>query len=527
MTAAVFVPVLHTDFSPLDDRAMIPMNPEVTTPSWDNLAGFWAAPSFRIYMPLTLSIWHVIATFSHYGDKLWDGSYSVGPAAFKYVSVATHALAAAAAAWSLSAITRTRWPAVLGAMVFALHPAQVESVAWTTGLKDELCGLFSLLAVGLYVCHTRRNPASPWGDGRWWGAFACALLAMASKSAGLVLPAMLLAADWATRRCSLAKRLVSVLPAVLPAVASAMIIVATQGDSQASDVRLWQRPLVAADTYAFYLRKVVWPGAMAIDYGRRPSDIIASGAIWWTWLFSAAAVAGVLLTRSRFWVLAAALFVIPVLPVSGLAVFDMQQYSTVTDHYLYQPLFGIGLAVALLATWRPAVGGAVAAATCGLALMTHRECTAWQDIDRLYARILRANPRSWMARNTIADDAADRGDIFTARRLTNEAIAVNPDHGNTLDLISRLDVLEGKYRDAATHARSASQRVETQRLALARRLTVLGLRLNDRDVSESGLRLWQQIEPKNQYVAGMIVAIERSKREEKRAATTRSANLGK
>ena len=523
VTAAVFIPVLHGQFSPLDDVAMISVNPAVTTPTWENFVGFWSAPAFRIYMPLTLSVWQGIAALFHVGGPMSDGTYEVTPMAFKAVSILAHAAAAASAAWTLSAITRTRWPAVLGAMAFALHPTQVESVAWTTGLKDVLCGLFAILSIGLYARHARRNPLSPWRDGWWWATLLCVLLSMASKSTGAVLPAVLLAVDWAVRRCTVARRVVSVAPLMLPAFASVLIIVGSQGDSRGSAVPVWQRPLVAADAYAFYLRKVVWPLPLSIDYGRRPSVVVAGGSLWWTWVAPAVALVGVLLTRSRTWVLVAVMFVVPVLPVSGLATFDMQQYSTVADHYLYQSLLAVGLAVALLAAWRPAIAGIVMAVVCAFAVLSYRECAVWQSVEGLYAGVLRANPQSWMARNLLGTLAAERGDLFFARRMAEESYATRRDDGVTLDLISETATLAGDFRRAADYGIKATDKLQIKRLTTARRLTMLGLRLKDRDVTEKGLRFWLEAEPTNAYVVNMIAAIERSKREDRRAAaTTRS-----
>lgn len=507
LTAAVFIPVFHTGFSPLDDYVMLVQNDDVVKPSWAAFVRSWTEPSFRIYMPLTLSIWQAIAALTLQGTY-GEADFSLPVTGYKIASIATHGLAAAAAAWALSVITRTRWPAIMGALVFALHPFQVESVAWTTGLKDEICGLFSILAIGFFARHVIRDPDQAYADGWWWAAMMAALLAMLCKPTAMVTPLMFFAVDLALRRVPFVKRFLSTAPLLMPAIACGLVAVAVQGTSPVPSVPVYLRPLLAADTYAFYLAKTVWPVQMAVDYGRRPTVVLESGAIWWTWLLPAACFVAVLWTRSPLLLLAAALFVVPVLPVSGLTIFDMQQYSTVTDHYAYQALFGVGLAVTLLLMQKPRWPAAVVGlAVCVLAVQTHRTATGWQDIIGFYRKIERVNTKSWLARDLLGVHALNQGDFVTAERLIRQTLADNPKSGGTLDNLSRLELLRGRYRESFDAGFQATQYLVVSRLDLARRLTLLGTKLNDPAASEKGLRYWLRIEPDNRYVIDMLQSV--------------------
>ena len=98
-------------------------------------------PQFNIYAPLTYTTWYVI------GLATYVPGQALPPIGFKLASWSAHAFAAAAAWWAIWGLVRHRPAAVVGALVVALHPLQVESVAWTTGLKDVLCGAFSFLAI--------------------------------------------------------------------------------------------------------------------------------------------------------------------------------------------------------------------------------------------------------------------------------------------------------------------------------------------------------------------------------------------
>src|SRR5205823_5661753 len=108
-------------------------------------------------------------------------------------------------------------------------------------------------------------------------------------------------------------------------------------------VPFWGRPIVAGDTIAFYLYKLVWPLRLGVDYGRTPRETLASG---WEYLTSSVplAIAIVLWMKRRkipFLVAGAIVFMLGMLPVSGLVRFDFQIYSTVADHYLYLPMLGV------------------------------------------------------------------------------------------------------------------------------------------------------------------------------------------
>jgi hypothetical protein len=508
---AVFMPVLRTRFAALDDIIMIVDNEKVTRFTWDHFWSHWSEPSFRIYMPLALSTWSLITWLTH-GGTAGGADFTIGPFWFKVVSVGTHVLAAVAATWLIAIVTRTRWPAVMGGLLFALHPLQVESVAWTTGLKDEYCGLFTLLALGCYAQFTRRDPPTPFNDRWWWMTFVAAVLAVLSKPTAMVLPVLLLAVDWTMRRTDVVRRFTSLALFLIPAGAIAVVILVAQGPTGVQSVAVPLRPLVAADSYAFYLAKLFWPADLSIDYGRRPTVILNQGVIWWTWLLPAVVLVGVLVTRSRYWVLAAVLFVVPVLPVSGITVFDMQQYSTVADHYMYQPLAGAGLALALLVRrWPRAIGAAMVALVL-LAAQTYRTSTQWGDYLGMLHRMVRANSNSWMIHDQLGTISIDLGDLAGARSHIEQSLQNNPKDVVALDNQSSLQLLLGDYRQAADTARSAAESKGMLRFSIGRRLTLLGAKLKDIEATEKGLEYWLKAEPTNSYVQNMLANVRRAKR---------------
>src|SRR5207247_9827769 len=100
------------------------------------------------------------------------------------------------------------------------------------------------------------------------------------------------------------------------------------------DSPLWARPLVALDALAFTLGKLIVPLNLAVDYGRHPGSLLASGQLWWTWLAPAVlTVAVVSVRRQAPWAAAAAaVFAAGLVPVLGPARFGSSAYSDAAAH---------------------------------------------------------------------------------------------------------------------------------------------------------------------------------------------------
>ena len=178
------------------------------------------------------------------------------------------------------------WAACGGALLFAIHPIQVEPVAWATGFKDVLFGLLSLVAVWHYLRYvdarmqpgTGRPSRARLHYGLATGAFVLALLA---KPTAVVLPLIVwLLAAWGWRR-SWREQIAGLSVWVIIAVAWGLLTRWVQpGTSLAFEPPLWARPLIAGDAVLFYLYKLVLPLRFGPDYGRTPQVVLEHG-----WLF--------------------------------------------------------------------------------------------------------------------------------------------------------------------------------------------------------------------------------------------------
>jgi Flp pilus assembly protein TadD len=199
-------------------------------------------------------------------------------------------------------------------------------------------------------------------------------------------------------------------------------------------VPLWQRPIVAFDAIAFYIGKILWPIGLCVDYGRVPWKIFDTGQAYWTWI-APVAIAGLLLTwgrNQRMLLAGAAVFVVGLLPVLGLVGFDFQGISTVADHYLYVPMFGVALMFAWLLAL-PVVSRhrlcAIGVVGLALALLAYRSFTltwTWQDSDTLLHHVLAVNPTSGTANESLCDLAMAAGDPQQAIAYAKASISGNP-----------------------------------------------------------------------------------------------------
>lgn len=436
--------ILRNEFVNWDDPHTISGNFRITPATLAGLAACWREPQGHLWVPITYSVWWVVSALT----PVAAGSQSPLPAfGFHLVSLLAHVVASLAVLSLLTRLVRDGRAALLGALIFAAHPVQVEAVAWASGLKDVLYGMFLLLGLRAYVAAADRRGASRW---IWWTlATLGALAAMLSKPTAMVAPVLALAVDRAATARPWRKCVAFCAPWLLMAIPIGYIAARAQHPSLPTlDQSVAGRLIVAGDALCFYLRKLVVPLPLGVDYGRRPAVIAGDAwrALSWAVPVGVAVVFGLALRRRprrrRELGAAGVLFVVPLLPVLGFVPFDFQQYSTVANHYLYLPMAGVALAVASIAAefraraiWREATtgrrplflaAGASAALVGALVLLSARQARTWQDTQSLFRQALVANPTSWAAYDNLAALKIDDEDYTSALALAGQAAQYGP-----------------------------------------------------------------------------------------------------
>ena len=487
LTLGVFSPARYYDFA-WDDKLNITENPHFYQVRPDTALSFWREPYGGLYIPLTYTVWGALAGIAERPATDPSGA-RFNPQPFHTVNIVLHLFNVLIVFAILKLLVNSDWAACGGALLFAWHPVQVEPVAWASGMKDVLSGFLSLVAVWQYLAYAKarfhsqpeEDPdrisltlPSPTGRGlertadggsnrgawRYWLAFVAFGLALLSKPAAVVVPAMNLILDWWVIKRPLRQSALALIPWVLIAAPVIVVTKWAQPDIELGFIPpLWARFLVAADALAFYLGKLALPLRLGADYGRLPELVLQHGAVYVTWIIPCGFAALIWLWRDRkpFLVAAAGILVLGMLPVSGLVPFHFQAISTVADRYLYLAMLGPAMALAwLLAHYRRmslAVG-------CGLllgllAVISAFQVQYWRNETTLFRHALEVNSRSWISHNNLGKARLEEGKIDEAIGHYQQALLANPrfskshnNLGNALVAKGELDKAVESYRRA-------------------------------------------------------------------------------
>ena len=415
----VFGRTLGFPFLDWDDPTAVTENPLLHPPSLETLGRIWSAPWSGLYVPVSFTAWWIEMRIS----LLLDAARAPDPRVFHAGLLLLHVLGAGVVFRILRRLVDdpkapVASPApLLGALLFALHPLQTESVAWITETRGVLAGFLGLLALDVHLAGMSREEGPSLARHHVPSAILFALAVLAKPNA-VAIPIIAFLIDRFRLRLPLAR----ILPPV--AVGCAIVladVITTRALQAGAEIRvaspMAQRPLVALDALGFYLGKLTAPFRLAADYGRRPDRILESSAVWVHALipFVAAGILAVLPGR-RTSLLGLALFAAALLPVLGFVPFDYQAISTVADRYAYLAMLGPGFLIAAFARSRAALGTAAVFVT-GFAVIAFLDVPRWKDSETLFAATLEVNPRSHIAWTQLGavDEKAGRIDEALAR----------------------------------------------------------------------------------------------------------------
>ena len=459
----VFGPVTRFDFVVWDDDLHVYANPYLSPFTWSNLEIFWRAPYEHLYIPLTYTIWAAIAWLSQTGH-----ADPMPAEAFHRLNLLLH-IGSVLVVYRISLLLfHRRTPPSMqlvvasgfGALLFGLHPLQVEAVAWVSGLKDVLCGWWTVVALWQYLTFVQSH--QKWKQTLHYSiatvAFGCALLSKPMAVAGPVMAALLAIGGFGQPWQQACRALSGWL---LIALAWGIWTKSQQPDMALSFVApLWVRPLLALDTMAFYLGKLLWPMSLGPDYGRMPQIVIEQGRGLLTGMVPLGL--GVILWRRRTqWpglLLAGSLFVAGLAPVLGFIPFMFQAYSTVADRYVYLAMVG----VALGGGWwiqshgrRYSVWIAGALLVSLLAWCSIEQVHLWRDTMTLLTHALQVNPQSAMSHNNLGLTCAKEGRLDAALTSFQTAVQLRPDLPEAHYNLGKIFTMMGKFDDAIAHHNTA------------------------------------------------------------------------
>lgn len=423
-----YQPVWYAGFN-WDDNDHVTANPCIVGPL--GLKEIWTTKAARI-CPLVLTTFWV-------EHRLWG----LAPLPFHLVTLLMH-VGSAVVLWLV--LRRLLVPgAWWGAALWALHPVQVETVAWVTELKNTQSCFFYLLSIYFWAgwLNTRGGgdqTRTAWNYGL---TLLFAAMAMASKSSTVILPLVLcLCAWWVEGRWNW-RNLWRITPVFFMSAAFAALSMWTQKMEGASDqqtARSWpERFATAGDVIWFYLGKLLWPHPLIFIYPRW--QIHANQPLAYLPLLAAIIVFVLLWLYRESWarpgLFAFAYFVVALLPVLGLANHFFLHYSFVGDHFQYLASIGpLALAGALLYRWahlvfvkhpRPAsVLGAVLLFVLGA--VSWQRVWVYQNEEKLWLDTMTQNPACWLAYNNYGKIIVEKGQLDEGMALFRKALELYPDY---------------------------------------------------------------------------------------------------
>ncbi|HVS53753.1 MAG TPA: tetratricopeptide repeat protein [Opitutaceae bacterium] len=405
---------------------------------WDD-AGHVTRPDLRSLDGLARIWFEVGATQQYYPvlhSAFWFEHLLWGDATLGYHLVNIFLHATAAFLFGL-VLRRLAVPgAWLAALLFALHPVAVESVAWISEQKNTLSAVFYLAAALAYFrFDAERRPK----DYAW--ATALFALAILAKTVTATLPAALLVVFWFRRGRIEWRRDVQPL---LPWFAAALVMGAITAHfeheligARGADFALGVIPrlLLAGRVTWFYLGKLLWPADLLFVYPRWSID--ASSAAQWIFLLTASASLVALAfwsRRQRAPLAVALLFGGTLFPVLGFFNVYPFVFSYVADHFQYLASLAIFAAAAAILTGvltaRPAFvrWSSLALLLALLGGLTWQQSRMYRDVFTLYETTLRKNPRAWLAHHNLALALAASGRVAEALPHAEATLALKPDY---------------------------------------------------------------------------------------------------
>ncbi|HSG02010.1 MAG TPA: tetratricopeptide repeat protein, partial [Vicinamibacterales bacterium] len=350
----------------------------------------------------------------------------------------------------------------LAAVLFALHPIQVESVAWITELKNTLSGALYLLAAFTYLRFDERRARA-----LWIASFLLFLAALFAKTVTATLPAALLVIFWWQRsRLDLRRDVVPLVPFFAAGIGAGLLtgwvehaIIGAAGTEFALSPA--DRVLLAGRAIWFYAATWAWPSSLVFTYPRWTIDATA----WWQYVYPAAAIAVTVVlfrisNRSRAPLAAWLLLAGALVPALGFVNVYPFRYSFVADHFAYiatMPFAAATAAVVVTLLGRLGLPDARAAATVTLALglplwlLTFESSRRFSNAETLYRSTLAENPDSWLAHGQLGILLHQQGRLDEALSHYDRARALNPSlasaHNNACSVLWQLGRL-GEARTA-------------------------------------------------------------------------------
>lgn len=439
--AAVFGQTVGNGFTFLDDEVYIFENYQVLRGlRWENIVWAFTTDLGQVWIPTTWLSLMLDAQF-----------WGARPVGYHLTNVLLHGASVVCLFLAFRRMTGELWPSAFVAAVFAIHPLQVESVAWATERKDVLSGLFFVLTLWAYASYAEQPRSWP----RYLAVLAFAALGMMAKAMLVTLPLVLLLLDyWPLNRfsavpvannrfarfgrCAILLRLVGEkIPLFAMTVAVAVITYHIQtSKSLVSFERssmLW-RIGNAFLSYATYLEHFFCPMNLSPVYPRL-SHNLPRGAVFIAYMLVLGITLAVFIKRRRFpYLLIGWFWFLGILiPVIG---FVQVGATSIADRFTYLSIIG----VAMMLTWgvsevlKSSAHQRELGIAFSIAILTpllfcaFGQAMLWHDGEVLWRHALQCTSRNHLAHFVLAEELVAKGRIDEALVQYREAEKLAPNY---------------------------------------------------------------------------------------------------
>ena len=465
-TLAVYWPVLKYDFVKYDDDKYLTENPRIE-------AGITSESLIDAFIKPHYSMWHPLTTLSYLLDyELFGFSASW----FHGVNLLFHMASVLLLFWVLQWATGAIWPSAFVAAIFALHPLQVESVAWIAERKNVLSGFFSVLTIGTYVLYARRP-----GIARYLLVFFIFGLCIMTKPMVVTLPFVLLLLDyWPLERLnpgagektqitdirvSSGRLIAEKIPLFfLIGVLSVITFAAQKGGGVMSSLEklsLSARTTNALNSYITYIAKMVWPTNLAVFYPHPGGNYSVVKVVVFAVLLVLLTILFVfILYRRKYLAVGWFWYIGTLIPVIGLVQVGAQARA---DRYMYMSMIGLlfifaWTAAELVQKWpglRVVTSIIAVVIVAAFAVVTRKQLIHWKDSAALFRHAVEATSNNAVMHNNLANVLNEQGKTDEAIRHFQRSLQIKPNSpevhnniGNALTRLGRNDKAFKHYKEA-------------------------------------------------------------------------------
>ena len=449
-TIAVYWPTVNHEFVKYDDDKYVTENTNITG-GISRQSVVWAFTESHCHM------WHPLTTLSHMLDCQLFGLNSFW---HHLVNILFHTANVLLLFGVLKTATGAVWPSAFVAAAFALHPVNVESVAWVAERKNVLSGFFWLLTMAAYIRYAKKPAVM-----NYLLVLLVFALTVMTKPVVVTLPFVLLLLDyWPLRRAGWRLITEKIPLLLLSAGLSIITFIAQRGGAVVSDfddVPLGFRAANALVSYLTYIVKLFWPVRLAVFYPHPFDSVPLWQAAVAALLLLSVSVLVIWFGRTRRYLTVGWLWYTGTLvPVIGLIQAGAQARA---DRYCYIPYIGLFIMIAwtlteISAKWRyrkiilgaPAIAALLALAVCSRLQLRH-----WRNNAALFEHTLNVTSNNHVMHNNYANILSDMGRLDEAAEHFCAALKLRPNSAEINNNLANALRKLGKTDDAIAHYKKA------------------------------------------------------------------------